>query len=196
MGSSGKVVDRTTDPDIDIQDLVAAGELKSALERLMARHGHAVYRYCRQELRDDALAEDIQQQVFLEAHRDFPRFAGRSSMRAWLFGIARHRVLDAAKANRRRGDRVGEDDLTDLPDPGRRADERIDDERLNQALTACLGLLKDPVRTAVLLRFQQDFSFEEMADACGEKAGTLQARVSRALPELRDCIQKRTRGVI
>jgi DNA-directed RNA polymerase specialized sigma24 family protein len=46
----------------------------------------------------------------------------------------------------------------------------------------------------VLLRFQQGLSFEEMSAICREKPGTLQARVARALPVLRDCIEMRTGG--
>lgn len=44
-------------------------------------------------------------------------------------------------------------------------------------------------RDALLLRFQQDMSFEEMAEICAEKPGTLQARVARALPQLRERIE-------
>jgi DNA-directed RNA polymerase specialized sigma24 family protein len=48
------------------------------------------------------------------------------------------------------------------------------------------------MRTAVLLRYQQGFTFAEMARICGEKPGTLQARVARALPLLRAWIEAQT----
>src|SRR5262249_11547038 len=89
------------DPDSDVLGLVANGDMKGALRRLMQRHGTSVYRYCREALRDRALAEDVQQQVFVSAFRDLPKFSGRSTVRTWLFAIARHRVLDAAKSRRR-----------------------------------------------------------------------------------------------
>ena len=44
--------------------------------------------------------------------------------------------------------------------------------------------------TAVVLRYQHGFTFEEMAVICNEKPGTLQARVSRALPLLRACVER------
>jgi RNA polymerase sigma-70 factor (ECF subfamily) len=47
---------------------------------------------------------------------------------------------------------------------------------------------------AVLLRYQEGFSFEEMGRICRERPGTLQQRVARALPVLRACIEKRTGG--
>jgi RNA polymerase sigma-70 factor (ECF subfamily) len=185
---------RAEDPDHDIVNLVKAGSLDAALRTLMRRHGTAVFRYCREALRDAALAEDVHQHVFIQAYRDLARFGGRSTMRTWLFAIARHRVLDAAKARRRALAHLEEDDTADPPDLTPAADEAIDDARLCEALVACVGKLGEHMRTAVLLRFQQGFTFEQMAEVCGEKPGTLQARVVRALPRLRECIEARTGG--
>jgi RNA polymerase sigma factor (sigma-70 family) len=162
----------------------------------MQRHGTAVYRYCREALHDAALAEDVQQQVFIQAFRDLQHFHRRSSVRTWLFAIARHRVLDAVKARRRARSHVDDEDAASVPDLRPSPGESIDDARLHQALIACLHKLQPHVIAAVLLRYQQGFKFEDMADVCREKAGTLQAQVSRALPQLRRCIEHRTGGVL
>ena len=176
--------------------LVAHGDMTGALRRLMQRHGGAVYRYCREELRDATLADDVHQQVFIQAFRDLGRFSRRSTLKTWLFAIARHRVLDAAKSRRRAQAHVESDDATAVADPRPPAGERIDDVRLCEALVQCMERLPAHVRTALLLRFQQGFTFEDMAEMCGEKPGTLQAQVTRALPVLRDCIEHRTGGSV
>ncbi|HEX7842192.1 MAG TPA: sigma factor-like helix-turn-helix DNA-binding protein, partial [Kofleriaceae bacterium] len=67
--------------------------------------------------------------------------------------------------------------------------EALDVRRLREALAISLGELDDQVRTAILLRYQQGFTFEEMAEICGEKPGTLAARVARAMPRLRARIE-------
>lgn len=187
--SSDDPAEGAQDPDQDIRDLIRAGNVDAALRLLMKRHGNAVYRYCCEGLRDATLSEDVHQRIFTEAYRDCRRFAGRSTVRAWLFGIARHRVLDAAKLRRRHQGPLEQGDLHDVPDLRPGADERIDDARLIEALRRCLQRLDEHIRAAVLLRFQQGLTFEEMAEACGQKPGTLQARVTRALPVLRDCIE-------
>jgi len=185
---------RVSDPDRDILGLVAHGDMTGALRRLMERHGIAVYRYCREALRDATLADDVQQQVFIEAFRDLTKFHGRSSVKTWLFAIARHRVLDAAKSRRRTHARFERDDAIGVPDARPGAGEIIDEARLREALVECLAQLREPIREALLLRFQQGFTFEDMAELCGEKPGTLQAKVTRALPVLRTCIEHRTGG--
>ena len=180
------------DPDADLLALDLAG----ALRGLMERYGAQVYRYCCEALRDETLAQDVHQQVFIQVHRDLQRFEGRSLVRTWLFAIARHRVLDAAKSRSRARAHVEDDETADAPDPRPPAGERIDDARLREALAACLGELAEHIRSAVLLRYQQGFSYEDMAEVCSEKANTLEARVRRALPQLRTCIETRTGGAV
>ena len=70
----------------------------------------------------------------------------------------------------------------------------LDDAALKRALLSCLDDLHEGVREAVLLRYQQGFSFEAMSELCKEKAGTLQARVVRAVG--RDAVPLAHRGLI
>jgi RNA polymerase sigma factor (sigma-70 family) len=194
MQSARASPNHIADPDSDVLDLVAQGDMKGALRRLMERYGRAVYRYCRQELHDRTLADDVHQQVFLHAHRDLARFSRRSTVKTWLFAIARNRVLDAAKSRRRGQAHIESDDATAVPDLRPSAGERIDEHRLFEALAQCFERQPEHIRLALLLRYQQGFTYEDMAEVCGEKAGTLQAQVSRALPVLRECIERRTGG--
>jgi RNA polymerase sigma-70 factor (ECF subfamily) len=191
FGDAVPAAARDADPDLDVIELVGRGELHAALSRLMRRHGEAVYRYCREALRDAALADDVQQQVFLGAFRDLPRFAGRATVRTWLFSIARYRVLDAVRRRLRAQARIAQAQAADPPAEPPSPAESLDDARLRAALVASLGELGEPSRTAVLLRYQQGFSFDEMAAICRERPATLRARVARALPVMRASIEAR-----
>src|SRR5690349_21190021 len=158
------VVPRSDDPDGDIVALIDRGDRAAALTALMRRHGVAVYRYCREELHDRTLADDVHQQIFIQAHRDLHRFAARSTLRTWLFAIARHRVLDAAKSRRRAQAHIEEDDTADTPDPSPPPGERLDEARLQYALIACLCELGEHVRGVLVLRYQGGFTFEDLAE--------------------------------
>lgn len=176
---------RSPECDDKVVELVRAGDVRTALERLMQRHSTAILRYCRRALSDSALADDILQQVFMQAFRDLPNFAHRSSLRTWLLGIARHRVLDAVKRRRRMQSRVESSGPIDLPDPQPSAIELLENARLQASLIACIAELEEPVRTCMLLRYQRGLSYEEISVICGDRPGTLQARVVRALRRLR-----------
>jgi len=185
-------VPRGEDPDRDIVRLINRGDLTAALTGLMQRHGTAVYRYCREELHDRTLADDVHQQIFIQAHRDLTRFAARSTLRTWLFAIARHRVLDAAKSRRRAQAHIEEDDTADIVDPTPPPGERLDEARLQRTLIHCLHRLGEHARSLLVLRYQQGLTFEDLATIYRDKPGTLQARVMRSLPALRRCIETRT----
>lgn len=189
--SAERVAGGDADPDADVLALVDQGDITGAIRCLMARHGTAVYRYCRHAVRDVPLADDVHQQVFIAVYRDLPRFRRRSTVRVWLFAIVRHRVIDAMK-QRRYAQRCVEDSAAaDTPDPHPSPAESIDNARLREALVASLDALPEDARTAVLLRFQLGFTFAEMAEICRERPGTLCARVARALPLLRKRIEDR-----
>jgi RNA polymerase sigma factor (sigma-70 family) len=184
---------RRADPDSDILALIDSGDDDGAIRELIRRHGAAVRRYCRDALRDAALADDVHQQVFIEAFRDLRRFQRRATVKVWLLAIARHRVLDAAKKRRSArnyfadGGAAAVDAFDVAPTPG----ECLDEARLLAALLASLDELPDGSRMAVLLHYEHGLTFAEIAKICRERSGTLCARVARALPVLRRRIEAR-----
>jgi RNA polymerase sigma-70 factor (ECF subfamily) len=151
----------------------------------MDRHGDEIYRHVRLVVGDADLADEVHQAVFIQAYRALEDFQGRSSFRSWLYAIARHRCLDALKLRRRfwRRFRVGEPG-PDRADPRPNPEDRLTAVSSGKALERCLSRLAPKVRVAVLLRCQEELSYEEMSLICGERPATLQARVARALPKL------------
>jgi RNA polymerase sigma factor (sigma-70 family) len=165
----------------------------STFDGLMAAHGDAVYSLCLRVLRDPVLAEDTQQHVFLQAHRDFAKFEGRAKRRTWLFSIAIHRCMDAIKAERRWERRILADEAAVLSfaDPATRPDTQIAKQQQLAALERCMATLSSDARLVVLARFLLEMSYEQMAPALNTKADTLQTRVERALPVLKRCMERK-----
>ena len=174
------------------QAALVRGDRNRALTLLMSAYGRPVFRYCRAMLRRPEMAEDAHQTVFFQAYQDLHRFRNQSSFKTWLFGIAHHRCLDALKADRRRTTRFAS--LEDEPEhigPGDVQEAHVAGREIADALRRCLGILSAPVRDALLLRYQAGMSYVEMESICGGRAPTLQARVARALPSLRRCLEQR-----
>jgi len=180
------------DPERSAGEALGRADHEGALSILMSAYGTGVYRFCLQLVGDPDLAEDVHQMTFVQAFRDMSRFAGRSTLKSWLYGIARHRGLDALKSLRRRQRRFSSGDVfTDPPDPSASAEQGMLGRSVSQTLRDCLGELTPRIRATVALRFQHDFSYPEIAEIGGERATTLQARVARALPVLRLCLERR-----
>ncbi len=177
--------------ELEARDALDRGDRRAAVSVLMRAYGSAVYRHCRIITGDEAMADDVHQTVFVQAWRDIERFAGRSSFKTWLFSIGRNRCLDALKAQRRRRARMplAGDKAPEGVDETRGADAEMAVEQGKVELETCLQGLAPQVRINLLMRYLEDMSYAEIGRLARERAGTVQARVSRALPVLRKCLE-------
>jgi RNA polymerase sigma-70 factor, ECF subfamily len=180
-------------PDIEAQitQLIEQKEDRAAVELMMREYKNAVYSLVYRILNDPNAARDALQQTFYEALRDLSRFRARSSVKTWLLGIANHRALDLVRRNSREGRFVsaGEEAESIAETTSPEVPSALDARRREAALEDCLRHLTPQTRSALLARYQRGLSYEEMAAESGEKPGTLQARVTRALPALRRCLE-------
>jgi RNA polymerase sigma factor (sigma-70 family) len=179
-----------------LQRALASGDHRRALELLDALYGDALFRFIRALLRRDDLADDVYQTTLLQAYRGLGDFEARSSVRTWLFGIARHRCLDALKATRRREGRfppasslpAAEHEVAADTPP---AAQQLSDAQVLAALAHCLDELPAESRVLLLLRFSEGLPYEDLARVCRVSVEALRARVSRTLPLLRRCVERR-----
>ena len=183
------------DVETRARDARRRGDRRAVLTILMESYGARIYGVCRAALRDAALAKDVHQQVFVQAFRDLDRFGERSTFCSWLYAIARNRCLDALDGRRRWLSRFTMPGS--LPEPASAeaaADEQIGRRASHQALAGCLDQLRPHIRMAVLLRFGEGLTFEEIARVSRERSAAVQMRVMRALPILRKCLDAQAGG--
>ncbi len=185
---------RDAQADAPILELLARGERGAAFDLLARREEGAVYALCFRIVKNHAQAEDVKQKVLLQAYQGIETFAGGSSLRTWLLGIANYRSLDALRARRREETRRAPDDalLHDVVDRAANPAERAESECRRQALEACLAsCLSAADRKLLRLYYHEGLSYEAIGAALGRKADTLRVRVARALPKLRRALEKR-----
>lgn len=179
-------------PDADILDALTADDRRGALALAMRRHGDAIFHFCCRMV-GDAQAPDVQQQVFIDAYKGFDAFDRRSSVKTWLFAIARNRCIDALRKSHRdrEHDRASADSLDDVADDRPSSAAVLADSERFAALRHCIDRLAPASRSAVLLRYQEGLAYEEMAAMNSEQAGTIGRRVARAIVTLRTCVERR-----
>ena len=177
--------------DDDIHAALRANDMRRALTLMMNRYGDEVFRFALVLTHSHHLADEVRQQVFVEVYRDLPSFEGRASLRSWVFGITRHRCLDATKKNKRWTNRFKNEPPPDEESDDHEPERELDRSKLARLLAACLAKLAPAARDAVVLRYQQELSYDEASVIAGDHAGTLQQRVARALPALRRCLNAR-----
>src|SRR5712671_7895104 len=108
-----------TTSDEELIGRIAGGD-RVAMQVLFARHHVRVYRFVLRLVRNEATAEDLISEVFLDVWRQANRFEGRSAVSTWLLAIARFKALSALrkKPESELDDEAAEaiEDTSDTPD--------------------------------------------------------------------------------
>lgn len=170
-----------------IERAIARGEYRDALARCAQAYGPALGRLCMAFTGSQAEAEELVQETLLAAHDAFAQFKGEGSIRAYLFGIARRTCARWVERKVRREARLrlvhdaGEGHAADA------AELAMVKQRAAQARKA-LEQLRPTEREALLLRYEADLSFREIAEASGCDEAAARKRVSRALGRMRELL--------
>lgn len=177
--------------ELEDQDLIhrsALGE-KDALEELYTRYSTSVYSLARFMLRNEALAEEATQDIFLNIWLKAASFnPDRGKARSWLMSVAHHKVVDIIRSRRRSITMAHPTDyetLDLLPSSQRPTDEEamlnLERERIKLALTT----LPEAQREVIVLAYFQGLSQSEIAQKLEQPLGTVKTRVRLAMQKLR-----------
>jgi len=175
-----------TDERTDL-DLIArwkAGEQRAAT-LLVERHAHAVARFAASiGARDDV--EEVVQDTFVRAFASIDGFRGESSLRTWLFTIARRLLLDRRRSARRRGEQVEvrENDAATEYDS---LDGVVADET-QRRLQAALAKLSPTQREVFVLRVSEGMSYAEIADTVGTTEGAARVHYHNAMRTIKELL--------
>ncbi len=186
---AAQVTDRSGDPSEDaIGAALGRGDHREALALCARQHGAALGRLGMAMLGSQAEADELAQETLLDAHDGFAGFRGESSVRAWLFTIARRK---AARAVERRGRRESRLRLVHDADRAPGADELLMLRQRAERARAALESIRPSEREALLLRYAGELSFRDVGIACGIDETAARKRVSRAISKLRETLGDR-----
>src|SRR5262245_21696223 len=128
---------------------------------------------------DDAAAEDITQEVFLKLMTVISQFQNRSEFSTWL-----HRIVTNACLDRKRGLRrlllLGEPHERKLPDRRMSQEDKYAQREIEMSVRKVIAGMKPKLRIAILLKYFEDLSYDEIAAALGCSKGTVASRLNRA----------------
>ena len=176
--------------DLESLRRFASGD-QGAAAGLYDRHARALYSLILRIVGDEGEAEDVLQEVFVQAFRQAGRYdSSRGAVAAWLLMMARSRAIDRVRARRARVEgRTGEVTvLNDLPDSQPDASSAMLDEEQTRLVREALAGLPLLQRMAIELAYYEGLSHTEIAERLEQPLGTVKTRIRLGLLKLRDVL--------
>ena len=167
-----------------------------AFDEIFEAYRPPIYGYLRRLSQDPAQADDLTQEAFVRVHRGLSDFRGDSSLKTWLYRIARNVFLDHS---RRASTRREEANLplespsgtyVNRPDEASpRPDQAADRNEMSECVRDHTRALPDSYRDVLVLRDMQDLKNQEIADILGISLATAKMRLHRARTKLRESLE-------
>lgn len=163
-----------------------------AIDALIARWHGPLWTYARRVTGADDVADDVVQDVWMQIVRGLPGLKAPASLRAWMFSIARRRLMDRLRRQYAAPSFSDTDlDVLQAPDDALLDEQPLVDEiaQMHEALATMPAVERD----TLALFYLQELSLQEMSDVLGVPIGTIKSRLFRARRQLRErLIQTRT----
>jgi RNA polymerase sigma-70 factor (ECF subfamily) len=165
-----------------------AGGDRLAMQVLFARHHVRIYRFVLRMVRNEATAEDLISEVFLDVWRQAEKFEGRSAASTWMLSIARFKALSVL---RRRGEvELDEETAGAIEDQADDPEVTLAKKDKGAVLRQCLTRLSAEHREIIDLVYYHEKSVEEVAGIVGIPEATVKTRMFYARKKLSELLQQ------
>jgi len=158
------------------------------MQVLFARHHVRVYRFVLRLVRNDATAEDLISEVFLDVWRQAGKFEGRSAVSTWMLSIARFKALSALR--RRPEEELDEETAERVEDQSDDPETALAKKDKGVLLRQCLTALSTEHREIIDLVYYHEKSVEEAAEIVGIPEATVKTRMFYARKKLSELLKE------
>jgi RNA polymerase sigma-70 factor (ECF subfamily) len=159
-----------------------------ALEALYMRHQPRVFRFITRIVRDQAVAEELTNEVFVDVWQHARSYEGRSLATTWLLSIAHNRAISALR--KRRDESWDEDEAAGLRDEADISDVVMQKAEKATILRKCINALPAEYREILDLVYYHELSVSEAGSVLGIPEGTVKTRLFTARRRLSELMKK------
>ena len=179
----------------------------------VGQHRDYLYRYALLHLRDGTRAEDVVQETLLAAVESPDRFSGKSSLRTWLIGILKHKIIDVFRKQSREtslegsADGESEEEFADLyfdrlrtdhwhtfPQTWGDPEQSLEDKRFWEVFDQCSMQMPSQIARAFYMREIMGLETDEICKELSITATNCWVMLYRARMSLRQCLELRWFG--
>lgn len=159
-----------------------------AFAALVSEHQRYVYNLAFRIVKDEDEALDITQETFVRAWTAFPNFRGQSQFRTWLYRITTNLCYNRLPGLRRSLADLGDDVISNISDAENVPTNPVREFESNEVrsyLHQAIEKLDPNYKILIVMRYQQELSYEEIASLLNLPLGTVKTGLFRAKEKLR-----------
>jgi RNA polymerase sigma-70 factor (ECF subfamily) len=176
--------------EVQVMAAVASGDTQ-AFERLYQIYEKRVFQYVSTYVRDQAVAEEVVVDVMVAVWRGACSFTNTSRVSTWIFGIARHKAIDALrKVIRSEQETMELDNVAHLANPDEGPVESIDRKQVAALTRQAIAKLSREHQEVIRLAFFEDMPYEEIARLLDIPVNTVKTRVYYAKQQLKQQLDR------
>ena len=158
------------------------------MHALFARHNVRVFRFLMGRVRNEATAEELTNEVFLEVWRNAGRYEGRAAVSTWLLAIAHNKAMSLM---RRRSESELEDETAEqMADTGDDPEESAQKRSKAQIMREVIETLSDEHREVIDLVYYHEKSVREVAEIADIPEATVKTRMHYARKKLGELMRE------
>jgi RNA polymerase sigma-70 factor, ECF subfamily len=161
---------------------------KVALETLFLRHQTQVFRFIQRIVRNEAVAEELTNDVFLGVWLHAQSYEGRSSVMTWILTMAHNRAISALR--KRREESLDDDEASHIPDGADDSEVVVQKADKGRLLRQCIGALSPEYREVVDLVYYHERSIAEVSTILGIPEGTVKTKLFNARKRLSELLKE------
>ncbi len=172
------------------------GDEKS-LEVLIRRYLKPIYSFVYRYIGGSYEAEDITQEVFVRVWRNIKKFDKQKSFKTWIFSIAKNASIDFLKKKKsipfsEFENREGQNPVIDkLADSSPLPSELFEKKDIVRVITSAIEKISPKYRMVLFLRYNDHFTFREIAETLGESINTVKTRHRRGIAIMKKLLREK-----
>lgn len=170
-----------------------------AFQDLVLKYEQRVYNHCLRMVNDEVESYDLTQEVFLKVFRKIKNYEHTYSFYTWLYRITVNCCIDFLRRKKRHIQGISlsgniNDDPSeagkeqDIPDHTYIPEDALVNQELDEVLKGAISQLSEKLRSIIILKEVEGFSYDEIAEVLGCSRGTVKSRLFRARERLKELL--------
>lgn len=160
--------------DLDLLKRIAASDA-AALQALFGRHNVRIFRFITRLVKNESVAEELTNEVFIDVWRNAGKFESRSAATTWLFAIARNKAISSLR--KRKDEELDDAMAEEIPDTDDTPEVAAQKQDKRSILRDCLAQLSEEHREVIDLVYYHEKSVREVSEITDTPEATVKTRM-------------------